>query len=86
MCDNFVSVVPVGRYGHPRAEPEPAGVLPLCLLQDRLQLAGLQSLDTFTASSHYLLGSVPMCHAHIPTLSFISTSMFPVFVAILFSL
>lgn len=39
-----ISVVPVGRYGHPRAELEPAGVLPLCLLQDRLQPAGVQSL------------------------------------------
>lgn len=37
--------LPAGLYGHPRAEPEPAGVLPLCLLQDRLQPAGLQSLD-----------------------------------------
>lgn len=30
--------------GHPRPEPEPAGILPLCLLQDRMQLVGLESL------------------------------------------
>uniref|UniRef100_A0A3Q1ATT5 V-type proton ATPase subunit C n=1 Tax=Amphiprion ocellaris TaxID=80972 RepID=A0A3Q1ATT5_AMPOC len=34
-----------------RAEPEPAGVLPLRLLQDRLQPAGLQSLDMLPLSS-----------------------------------
>lgn len=30
--------------GHPRPEPEPAGILPLCLLQDWMQLVGLESL------------------------------------------
>lgn len=30
--------------GHPRPEPEPAGILPLRLLQDRMQLVGLESL------------------------------------------
>lgn len=31
--------------GHPRPEPEPAGVLSLRLLQDRLQPVGFQSLN-----------------------------------------
>lgn len=40
-----------GSYGNPRTESEPAGVLPLCLLQDRLQPAGFQSLDIMPSSS-----------------------------------
>lgn len=44
-----ISVCPpasLGFHGHPRSESEPAGVLPLCLLQNRLQPAGFQSLNT----------------------------------------
>lgn len=52
LCCLTVSVVAAGCYGHPRVELEPAGVLPVCLLQDRLQPAGLQSLDEFPSSSH----------------------------------
>lgn len=50
-----------GLYGHPRTELEPTGVLPLCLLQDRLQPAGLQSLDTPSSSSLSLCAVVFWC-------------------------
>lgn len=45
---NYCSL-PSGLHGHPGAELEPARVLPLCLLQDRLQPVGFQGLDTLSS-------------------------------------
>ncbi|XP_061616483.1 V-type proton ATPase subunit C 1-A isoform X2 [Phyllopteryx taeniolatus] len=57
-------------HGHPRSEPEPAGVLPVRLLQDRLQPARLQSLEASSRSRRFYIPALffpaHLCLTYVP--------------------